>query len=143
FYALALIGPATLLAVVVMAPHSRRLDAMLPDGWRLNTMLVARASVAAGGFVAVIAAVAIDARWIMTPAFGLAIVFYALDALGSRERMAAPGLAIAMVGLCASIVFGLDASAEYYAFALIVPPMLVVAAERTFVGGRIDAAVSR
>src|SRR5207253_2723469 len=102
--------------------------------WRLDTMLVARASVPAGAFVAVVGALAIDARWIMPPTFALAMAFYGLDAIGNRERPAAAGFGVATVGLCASVVFGIDASAEYYAFALIAPAMLAVAVERTFLG---------
>src|SRR5207248_8711642 len=76
FYALALIAPAILLVTVVIAPASRRLDAMLPEGWRQETMPVARAAVPVATFVAVVAALTIDARWSMTPAFALAVAFY-------------------------------------------------------------------
>lgn len=72
----------------------------------------------------------IETRWFAAISSALALTFYVIDAFGHRERADVWGLAIASTALCGSIVYGLHASAEYYAFALIAPAIALVAATR-------------
>ena len=57
-------------------------------------------------------------HWFAAPAFALLLAFYLLDAFGRRQRIGVTGSALALAGLGASFVYGLDASVEYHALAL-------------------------
>ncbi len=127
FYAPAIVDPALALALVVVVRRSNLFDRIFPEGWREDAMLIARASVPVGAFVALVAALALDATWIMTATFGLAAIFYALDALGTRERAAATGFAVSLVAAAAAVVFGLDVSRQFYAPALVAPAIALLA----------------
>lgn len=68
-------------------------------------------------------------RWFAAIAATLALAFYGVDALMSRRR-AVWGAVASLAALCASVVYALDVSGEYYPFALIVPAIALAAGAR-------------
>jgi hypothetical protein len=61
----------------------------------------------------------ISTRWFLAPAFALSLAFYLLEGLLRRQRVAVIGSGLSLAGLGASLVFGADMNAEYYAYSLI------------------------
>jgi hypothetical protein len=58
-------------------------------------------------------------RWFLTPAAGLALAFYGLEAALRKQRYSVGGALVSLAAVGASLVFAPDLSSEYYAFALI------------------------
>jgi len=58
-------------------------------------------------------------RWFLTPAAGLALAFYGLEAAFRQHRPSVAGASLSLTAAGASLVFAPDLSPEYYAFALI------------------------
>jgi len=58
-------------------------------------------------------------RWFLTPAAGLALAFYGLEAAFRRQRYSVTGASLSLAAVAASFVFGADVNPEYYTFALI------------------------
>ena len=72
----------------------------------------------------------ISNRWLLLAVAPLSALFYAMDAQMLRRRIGVPGFAVALAGVCASVVYAIDASAEYYAFTPIVTAIALIAAVR-------------
>ena len=69
-------------------------------------------------------------RWFLPATFALIAVFYAIDAFIRRERSGAIALLAALTGIAASTTYALNVSAEYYAFALVLPAVAFAAIAR-------------
>ncbi|HYM14959.1 MAG TPA: hypothetical protein VEZ14_05330 [Dehalococcoidia bacterium] len=128
YYVLAIAALAPILGAGMLAvaePAARR----LPQGFgeMLHAAGVAASIASALGALIVAEASAERAdvgsleRWSLAPAFAFLLAFYLIDAFGGRRRSGPAGAALALAGICAAVVFGVDASAEYYAFAFVVP----------------------
>lgn len=136
YYAFAAIVPAVALGFAAHLRHPR-LVAMLPEDYLALQLNAGRVATVAGVGVAVVAAgVAAnpdlmyqpDARAFLPVALALAAAFFAIDtAAQPRAVTAFAGLTCA-VGVATGVVYALDLSAEYYAFALIVPAVALGAA---------------
>jgi hypothetical protein len=132
FAALALILGVSMPAVDAAA-------ARLPEGFASTLRYAAIAATMLSAFAMLLVLNAnagedrvydLTTRWYLAPAFALILAFYLLDAFARRSRAGVAGALLALAGLCASVVYGLDASPEYYAFALVAPAIVLAAAAR-------------
>lgn len=138
-YAIGIAAIAPALALALSAARDRRVARFTPE----HLLDTAYATAILGTIVsAIIAGVTIAAaerdidpyelstRWFLLPVLGLSAAFYVYGAVAQRKGFGVPGFVIAITGAAASVVFGLDASVEYYAFALIAPAIALIAATR-------------
>jgi len=72
----------------------------------------------------------IETHWFAAIAAALVLAFYVIDAFGQRKREGVSGLAVALTATCLSIVYAINVSREYYAFALIAPAVALATASR-------------
>ena len=124
--------PATAVAIAERLPA--RFGATLRDAGvgataicALVAIVVLRAAAADGAYRN---SYHIDTHWFLAIAAAMVVAFYVIDAFGHRERAGVGGFALALTALCASVVYALDVSGEYYAFALITPALALGAATR-------------
>ncbi len=138
YYAVAFAVVSVVFGVSGMATVSRAAMARLPEQSReiLRAAGVAATALSAGAVFVTLAAAAnhdngayqIETRWFAAISAALVLVFYAIEAFGQRTREGVSGFALALTALCASVVYALDVSGEYFAFALIAPAMVLGAA---------------
>ena len=144
-------GAAPLLALATWGMPSR--FGTGPPGFRRDCLLLAHAAALPGGAVAIGAVVsaagedatyAPETPWFLPALFGSLGAFYAL-ALLSRFRpspeataAAAAGLAASVFGVTTGVVYALEVSAEYYAFAFVVPAVVLGAAAHWPPGRGVD-----
>jgi hypothetical protein len=127
-YTIAFAALALLLGVMLPVIETERAARRLPAdaAQSVHAAAIAATLVAAGvGFLIASTRPATaphdlvpQTHWFAAPALALLLAFYLLDAFGRRQRAAVIGSALALAGLGASFVYGFEASAEYYAFAL-------------------------
>jgi len=127
-YTIAFAALALLLGLTLPAIETERAARRLPaDAARsVHGAAIAATLVAAGVGFLMASMRSADAphdlvpqtHWFAAPALALLLAFYLLDGFGRRQRAAVTGSALALAGLGAAFVYGFDASAEYYAFAL-------------------------
>lgn len=137
-YAVGFAALAVILGALAFPAASARWSARLPErfGGMLRDAGVGATLLAAGVVLLALQATAdvppyiIDNRWFTVAAAALVLVFYGADAFGRRERLGAPGAALALAALCGAWVYALDISPEYYAFALIAPAIALACAVR-------------
>jgi len=138
-YAIGIAAMAPALAVALIAAQERRIARFISDDLRgglywtaviatLVSTIVAGATIAAAQQQ--VDTYALSTRWFLLPVLALSAAFYVYDALAQRRGFGVPGFTIAITSVAASVVYGLDVSAEYYAFALIVPSVVLIAAAR-------------
>ncbi len=138
-YAIGIAAMAPALGLALVAAQDKRLARMLPkhlDDAAYITAIGATAVSAAITLVVLLEAhsevdpYVISNRWILLGVAPLSAVFYTLDAQKLLRRAGVPGFALASAGVCASVVYAIDTSAEYYAFTPIVPAIALIAAVR-------------
>jgi len=138
-YAIGVAALAPALALALIAAQDRRIARFLPEhlldaayGTAILGTIVS--AIIAGGTIAVaeqdIDPYELRTRWFLLPALALSAAFYVYDAVAQRRGFGVPGFVIAITGVAASVVYGLNVSAEYYAFALITPAITLIAAAR-------------
>jgi hypothetical protein len=72
----------------------------------------------------------IENRWFLPATFALVAAFYAIDAFVRRERAGFVALSASLTGIAASTCFALNLNAEYYAFAFVLPAVVLAATAR-------------
>jgi hypothetical protein len=72
----------------------------------------------------------LGSRWFLAAAFALIVPFYAIDAFVRRERFGFALMIITLAGVAAGAVFALKISAEYYAFAFLLPACALASVAR-------------
>lgn len=138
-YAIGIAALAPALALALIAAQDRRIARVLPEhlldaayGTAILGTIVS--AIIAGGTIAVaerdIDPYELRTRWFLLPTLALSAAFYVYDAVAQRRGFGVPGFVIAITGVAASVVYGLNVSAEYYAFALITPAIALIAAAR-------------
>jgi hypothetical protein len=95
---------------------------------------LAHAGVLIVGLAALISALEVDTndvstRWFLAPAAGMALIFYNIEA-SRRKRGAVLGAALALVGLCATVVYGANVGEQYYSLILVAGGAIIIAAVR-------------
>jgi hypothetical protein len=140
YYAVAFAALAVVLGLLAFPAKSTEIAERLPE--RFGAMLRdagVGASALAGCAVLLVLRAAlgraeggyqIETHWFAAITSALVLAFYAVDAVGHRERAGISGFAIALSALCVSVVYALDVSGEYYAFALIAPAIALGGAAR-------------
>ncbi len=138
-YAIGIAALAPTLALGLFAAQDRRIACFLPEHLRdaaygtaiLGTIVSA---IIAGATIAAVERdinpYELSTRWFLLPTLALSAAFYVYDAVAQRRGFGVPGFVIAITGVAASVVYGLDVSAEYYAFALIAPAVALISAAR-------------
>ena len=139
YYAVAAGGLALVLAVAGLV--ASRTDVAVRIAPDVNNMLRAAGYGASFAAAAVVLSVLyagrvdgaryiVDSRWFMLAAFVPVVGHFAVDAFGRREREGVAGLVLSSAAACAAMVYGLDVSYEYYAFAALVPALFFASAAR-------------
>jgi multisubunit Na+/H+ antiporter MnhG subunit len=137
YYAFAFILPAIALGAAASWAPQRAVSRLAAE-WRDDMIIFARTVAPTGAAIAALAVLRsslgtthsyqLETRWFAAIASALVLAFYLIDAFGQRARPAVWGCAMAFTALCASVVYGLNVSAEYYTFALIAPSIALIAA---------------
>ncbi len=127
YYAFAALGPAIVLGAAAHLAPASGVDDLLPHRWRAGAIGCGRAAAVSGLPVAIIAAFIgslpdvdydPDSRAFLPLAFLATAAFFALDA--SIEKLWAPSAALlaTLGGAVVTIVYALEAGAEYYGVGL-------------------------
>ncbi len=146
-YAIAIGGIAALIALAAVVARDARIAPYAP---RTFSDAAFAAGVLGTGIVglmivSIIAAANDDVdpyilttRWFALPAVALCAIFFAIDAIAWKRELSVAGFALTVTAACASFVYGLHVSNEYYTFALLTPAVAVATATR-WSPARIDA----
>ncbi len=138
-YAIGIAALAPVLALALIATRGRRITSVLPEhlldaAYATAILGTIVSAIIAGGTIAAaeqdIDPYALSTRWFLFATLALSAAFYVYDAVAQRRAFGVPGFVIAITGVAASIVYGLNVSAEYYGFALIAPAIALIAAAR-------------
>ena len=139
WYVVAMAAVALLLGLMLVAIDDERVARRLPDK---AAEFVYGAALLSMGVAALIALSVIEAaaqdvdpyepqtRWFLVAAFALVLAFQGIDAFVRRHRPGVTGTLVSMTGAFAAVVYAVDASGEYYAFAFIAGGAVAVAAAR-------------
>ena len=130
FYVLALAALSAVFGGAMVAASVAPGNARLADGF--DGMLRWAAMISTGLALAVAlfvleastgdeAVYDLGSRWFLAATFGLIAPFYAIDAFVRHERSGFAAMIVALVGVAGATVYALEASAEYYAFAFLLP----------------------
>ena len=130
FYALVLAGLAVAFGGAMLAATEPQETARLPKQFDGMLRWAAMASTGLAVSVALLvlretetdtSTYEVGSRWFLAGTFALVAPFYAIDAFLRRERSGFTGLLVALIGAAIGLVYGINASAEYYAFGLVLP----------------------
>jgi len=127
YYTIAFAALAPLFGALMVRATGGRAASRLPARFDLTLRYAAIAATLASAIVALLVLqatgsrdpYALATRWYLAPAFALALSFYVIDAFVRGERSGVTCGAIAVAGLFSGVVYGLNVSEEYYAFAFI------------------------
>jgi hypothetical protein len=148
---------AAALPALALASFGLPMGIEAPGGMRSQALALAHIAAAAAGAVAVSAVYAAsretvdyapDTRWFLPALFGCLAAFYGLAALSpyrhseTARGLAGTGLVEASFGVTTGVVYALDVSAEYYAFAVLLPAVALGALAHAPRSGRADEAFS-
>jgi hypothetical protein len=145
-YSIGIAAMAPTLGLALVAAQYRRIARFLPEHLADASYGVAAIATLVSVFVAIgiiaaadreVDAYSMETRWFVLAGLGLSTGFYAIDALSLKRGLGVHGFVIFLTGCALSTVYALDVSAEYYAFAFIVPALALVAAVR-FSPARVD-----
>jgi len=145
YYALALTGAGAAMVIALRWVIGRLPERFVHPAAAADVSILAQVALGAGVLYAIEAASVAgqpetayvpQTQWFLFAAFAAALAAYAvyvtlpMQVARPQDRLAFLGLGLALVGSAASVVYGLDASAEYYAHAFIGAGVLLVAALR-------------
>ena len=139
WYAVAMAAVALLLGLMLVAIDDERVARRLPEQAAEFVYGAALLSMAAAAMIAfgVIDAATQEVdpyrpqtRWFLTAAFALVVAFHGVDAFVRRHRPGVAGMFVSLTGALAAVVYAIDASGEYYAFAFIVGGAVAAVAAR-------------
>jgi hypothetical protein len=138
-YAIGIAAMAPVLGLGLLAAQDKTIARFVPKHFDDGAYLTAIGGtvVSAGITVAVLIAshaetdpYEISNRWLLLAVAPLSALFYAMDAQVLRRRIGVPGFALSLGGVCASVVYALEVSEEYYAFTAIAPAIALIAVVR-------------